>query len=730
MTIVIKAAGEGSPLFNALAIGLSVQILSGRLDAFQNTPAYKSLLDEFEKRYPQFKPKTWKTLKDWLLYYNSVRDLELLLAPVLFQLNQQHQQNLDADILDELAQLVLNHKASIESKAQWFELEMVGRLCPKLDNLQLKHREQLLVDLNTLLLGKAVKTDLESIKNFLLKNAQEQLKALKELIKSDENAFQRSYSIRDLSALTEALSLNLTDRSSKASTEKRVEIVVENNQQHWSVKFDDNTAHHLFDRSPQRLKLTPVQLQQEVYTVSAPTTEQLQEASKAAVCLERRIIDNPGLGNCGFYAFAIGLISIIQEEVSSKKRGMFDRWVELDPSIAGLFVKIVNSDLDNVDRELLDQLQSSLRIIAYQYQVLELKKTCSLYSNNPKALEENSNYIHFAALYYGNELDTDSRFNPFANSGPILQELATIDRTTVRENHEDDVLMPLFLKLLYGDKVNPKQIKSDTEPMLNSPILVGMNNITQDFFWGTHTDLDYLAIAFKLNLHVLRNQTSVQEYPGDLPNQHTITLQNLGNAHWTTEVMVAKELLALDTVLGRSMVALTPVSSAPEKPSSNAGSQVDRDTPPVTPQQSDATKPDSKNLPHEELSNEQKKLEKLKQLVANSTYEYTEYNKSVWYSFFHRHGSAGRDRANKFNLEFAKTTNLAEATTKLLTYLGDNSNGNTHPHSYRTMLLYGLQGDIADRKSLQSLSKGYADALMTLRTVMREELTEANQPRV
>lgn len=85
MTKVIEATGDGVCLFNAVAIGLSIEILSGRLDAQKDTPGYQQLLDKFAKNHPNFKSKSWGTLKQWLAFYNNSRDVELVLAPVLLE---------------------------------------------------------------------------------------------------------------------------------------------------------------------------------------------------------------------------------------------------------------------------------------------------------------------------------------------------------------------------------------------------------------------------------------------------------------------------------------------------------------------------------------------------------------------------------------------------------------------------------------------------------------------
>lgn len=115
---------------------------------------------------------------------------------------------------------------------------------------------------------------------------------------------------------------------------------------------------------------------------------------------------------------------------------------------------------------------------------------------------------------------------------------------------------------------------------------------------------------------------------------------------------------------------------------------------------------------------DEEKLARLKKDVANATTEYIIYNKSVWYSFFHRHGTAGRTRAFEFNRQFSLINNYKEAVTELLAYLKDSQKGNSHPHSYRTMLLNEvLPGSNETKPSLQELSNNFTVWLKKLKNL-------------
>src|SRR5690606_5479302 len=120
----------------------------------------------------------WKTLKEWLAYYNDTRDIELILAPVLFNLNQKYQDHLDEEILNELTNLVWKNKANIENGQAWFQLQNTGdlgeALFPKLENLDLKKdRTPLLDKLREILKDYKLELTRENVKQFLTEKAKE-----------------------------------------------------------------------------------------------------------------------------------------------------------------------------------------------------------------------------------------------------------------------------------------------------------------------------------------------------------------------------------------------------------------------------------------------------------------------------------------------------------------------------------------------------------------------------
>lgn len=88
-------------------------------------------------------------------------------------------------------------------------------------------------------------------------------------------------------------------------------------------------------------------------------------------------------------------------------------------------------------------------------------------------------------------------------------------------------------------------------------------------------------------------------------------------------------------------------------------------------------------------------LPHLQRLVgqANDSYQAHSMKLRTKLSIFHRHGAAGRKRAAEFTEMFRKITDPNEAFSTLHAYLSDRSNGNRHPHSFKTMLLAAIIND-------------------------------------
>ncbi|WP_454780488.1 hypothetical protein [Legionella sp. WA2022007384] len=496
------------------------------------------------------------------------------------------------------------------------------------------------------------------------------------------------------------------------------------------------------------------------------STANLSPEDNLIIELQERIIDNPAKGNCGYYAFAIGLINIIQQEGNGIT---FYKWTQLDPSITDYYEAICKFDFDKPDNKLLEVLQRALRLMTYNLQIDELRWACTSAQKNDeyRALVAISTYRKFAEMYHGTDLDP--RFNQFLSSAAIKEAFKKINHSSIVEEHEALVLVPLFISLIYGEEVAPGTITLLTEPKFNSPVIQALQNITQDSVWATHLELDYLANAFEVNLHTLENGMQRYEYQ-DIPSQHTITLNNQNNIHWTTKVAITKSRKASAqshdssgvTSLGLNRKNIKSLDSEPHV-QNQTGKEKDTVTLTVLDVDSQKKKPgvqgkiqpvrmnvakghnkkpsrpqdfsDKRNffsqreeIPLELMTSkaEQRELNRLIRIVNRAVLDYCSYSEGIFFSIFHRHSNSGRVRARNFNGEFTKfndglsktggefvaETSLTQAKKMLIDYLRDSKNGNTHPHSFRTMLLQGLLKDILKREmNLKDISKNYSDIL-------------------
>lgn len=143
------------------------------------------------------------------------------------------------------------------------------------------------------------------------------------------------------------------------------------------------------------------------------------------------------------------------------------------------------------------------------------------------------------------------------------------------------------------------------------------------------------------------------------------------------------------------------VANAPNLPITAAPSLPPR---PVSSPPTSVTQPKSQERPPIPISNpakimQQYKKQKSEQILAiepqtdlartvrSVVSSYSTFAKSKMGS---RHGETGRKRAESFYASIARETDENKVNEAIKTYLKDETNGNTHPHSFRTMLLSKL----------------------------------------
>ncbi|WP_259331259.1 hypothetical protein [Legionella bozemanae] len=268
-------------------------------------------------------------------------------------------------------------------------------------------------------------------------------------------------------------------------------------------------------------------------------------------------INNPGGGDCGFYAFSIGLINAIQEEYNEHgKSEIFDLWKSKGLNNVSL-QEILDIDLHKLydspytyKKETLLKLQMSLRGIAttaYKHDLF--KKIAEAKSNGSTQVESSPVYHKFMELvhyYLDNEgtLDKISQFNELALSPKVLA-LAKKTAASLKpmlknqtfaqtQKIENAYVKEVFLKdVLFAGKENPSSV-----------ILKGIEKIKEQGRWATHADLNEVADQLKVNLYVT-NQLNGEPTKG----WSTIVLNNEGNAHWTTNVKNIPGLVEADELL-------------------------------------------------------------------------------------------------------------------------------------------------------------------------------------
>ncbi|KTD09078.1 Dot/Icm T4SS effector [Legionella gratiana] len=256
-------------------------------------------------------------------------------------------------------------------------------------------------------------------------------------------------------------------------------------------------------------------------------------------------INNPGGGDCGFYAFAIGLIHVIQQEYySSSNSKTFNLWKK--EGLGMDLQDILAIDLDwlaclphSYKKDQLLALQMSLRNITVNANKEDLLNRIyvELTSEEKQTKIEGSpvygKFMELVQFYLRkhSSLERISQYNELALSPEVLQLAQKtahsllpmlrgqpFDKAQKIENSY--VKETLVLDVLSINGRNP-----------HSVILNGIEQIRRRGRWATHSDLNEIADRLKVNLHVVGqiNGTPTPGYP-------TITLNNESNAHWTTFV--------------------------------------------------------------------------------------------------------------------------------------------------------------------------------------------------
>ncbi|WP_237760402.1 hypothetical protein [Legionella steelei] len=267
-------------------------------------------------------------------------------------------------------------------------------------------------------------------------------------------------------------------------------------------------------------------------------------------------IDNPGGGDCGFYAFAVGLIKIIQEEYAlHKKSETFARWqrnglnnTSLEDILSIDINKLYNSPYA-YKKDILDKLQMSLRGIS-----ANAHKTHLLDQIQVEAIRGGGTYVESTSVFHKfmelvhfylkkedakkGALDKVIKFNELALSPEVLSlakqtakslkpklksSLNEAETHTIENAH---VKAALLNDVMSGREANPRSV-----------ILKGADKIKEKGRWATHSDLKEVADQLRVNLNVIQVDAVKPIVNGaPLQGRPTVTLNNEGDTHWTTQV--------------------------------------------------------------------------------------------------------------------------------------------------------------------------------------------------
>ncbi|PWY55119.1 hypothetical protein DGG96_13125 [Legionella qingyii] len=257
-------------------------------------------------------------------------------------------------------------------------------------------------------------------------------------------------------------------------------------------------------------------------------------------------IDNSGGGDCGFYAFAIGLINTIQNEYSLHgKSKTYERW-----NTEGLhnvsLQEILEVDLNQLyhsprtyKNQLLFMLQMSLRNIAfnvYKNELFNRIKGEEVLQDHRAKIEATPIFGKFRELvdfYLHNKgsLAEIRQFNELALSPEVLILAERTAQTLQVKLQKPSADSPEQIELEHVKNVVLHDVMSAGKENPDSVILKGVEKIREQGRWATHDDLKEIAAHLDVNLYVVGKENGVT-----LPDRPTICLNNEGNAHWTTNV--------------------------------------------------------------------------------------------------------------------------------------------------------------------------------------------------
>ena len=247
-------------------------------------------------------------------------------------------------------------------------------------------------------------------------------------------------------------------------------------------------------------------------------------------------INNPGGGDCGFHAFAIGLIAIIQDEHRNGKQDTFDRCSKqgLNVELQNILTVDLHRLADNprsADR-LLNQFQMSLRHLTAESLKTDLLTAIAtddyveqVVADDDKGaptIEGTTLYVRYSELVNLKKENPSLKLGDPGNVNGIvlLPELYAPEE------------LNWAASVATSDRDFMDAFRADIAKGNSSVILTANDNLRQKSTrWASHCELKELAKTLQVNFIVMGQ-------PGGEIQEHlpTVTLNNEGNRHWTTQV--------------------------------------------------------------------------------------------------------------------------------------------------------------------------------------------------
>jgi hypothetical protein len=286
-------------------------------------------------------------------------------------------------------------------------------------------------------------------------------------------------------------------------------------------------------------------------------------------------VNNPGNGDCMYYAFAIGLINQIKkehrtnrpQESNNKTYQKLQMWLQCvanhlqDENGSEVVKDLGHAGLLNfnlVTREpstILEGLKTALRQIRYLYALEQLRDSAGMHAENMADKEKrnfrtvwqsNEIFVEFFQLLSKREADCSPLYNVFAaiKSSQIKSKIQYY-RNRIDEFYklpgcsgqdfeslDCNLRIKLFLQLLYGEDVSVQDINQATPFAEDSSIIAAMKLWRDTQHWGTLLDLNALSECFEV-VHPIIVGNHMNFEPREDNSRPTFFIR-LQPGHWTT----------------------------------------------------------------------------------------------------------------------------------------------------------------------------------------------------